>query len=624
MADEERYELDNNESQGFFKVEKDVELESKSGDLALQRLIRTAAGQNLCVSSAARSALDLGNWGGLLGAAPDALGWLGKSLVLASDPLAATLIIPETANLPYRSLKANLVECFSKGCTAFRDAERKMKKVSNLASAIREPGGIIDQILEDVQDDDLAELDLPEQLATLRRMSTSCIKDTTDLKTKVDDWGKFAKYIHRACVDGDQDLSSKEKGLGDQIEVMELCIKLKRAAIDVSKSQTEEYRRQLAARQKSYDKAEKSNYGGAIIDFALNVGDAALHMAKSYFNPLSATDPGFGSQQADTDSHSEIDSHMSHGEEDPGVNFAETLLPIFRRVARLLTYGPDENGGVDWKSLTGHADPSNDINSILSCLREVYSRIDSQQSGAIRQIRAASGSGEEAILEIQGVVNNKQNLGNDIHVTLTRHAPTWLKQVTTAQSDIADRLSTVLEATREAQTKWKEGQNHGRNTKMTRAEIRFERFKMAQQALFDAEGRLNKRLEEDLKMTEEINDMRLNLQRSSTSKDSMDLQLRALELKGYYLVAQKMADTYTEVSVDYIIPGINLIQRLSLPEANNLTKEQRTAKMSEIGRVAENAKDEVKRIANKRKNEMIRAMIEDRGEIREEWVIGSG
>jgi len=69
-------------------------------------------------------------------------------------------------------------------------------------------------------------------------------------------------------------------------------------------------------------------------------------------------------------------------------------------------------------------------------------------------------------------------------------------------------------------------------------------------------------------------------------------------LKGYYLVAKAMADTYTEVSAGYIIPGVNRIERLSLPEAKNLTKEERAAKISEVGILAKNAKDEVKRIAN--------------------------
>jgi hypothetical protein len=69
-------------------------------------------------------------------------------------------------------------------------------------------------------------------------------------------------------------------------------------------------------------------------------------------------------------------------------------------------------------------------------------------------------------------------------------------------------------------------------------------------------------------------------------------------LKGYYLVAKAMADTYTEVSASYIIPGVNRIERLSLPGAKNLTKEERAAKISEVGILATNAKTEVKRIAN--------------------------
>jgi hypothetical protein len=44
---------------------------------------------------------------------------------------------------------------------------------------------------------------------------------------------------------------------------------------------------------------------------------------------------------------------------------------------------------------------------------------------------------------------------------------------------------------------------------------------MAQQALFDAEGCFNKRLEDDLKITEKFTAMPLELQRLSTSKMTM-------------------------------------------------------------------------------------------------------
>jgi hypothetical protein len=67
-----------------------------------------------------------------------------------------------------------------------------------------------------------------------------------------------------------EDLGNKEKGLGDQIEVKELSVKLKHAAVDESKNQTAEYRRQLATRQESHDKAEKANSRGISSDKAVS------------------------------------------------------------------------------------------------------------------------------------------------------------------------------------------------------------------------------------------------------------------------------------------------------------------------------------------------------------------
>lgn len=118
-------------------------------------------------------------------------------------------------------------------------------------------------------------------------------------------------------------------------------------------------------------------------------------MAKSYLNPLSAINLTFGSRQTDTEQHYEPTSHTSHDEEDPGIKFAETLLPIIHRVAELLTLGPDENAGVDWEALTGLTDPSNSIICILSCLRDIKNRFIPQQSEPIRQIRTALKPGEE-------------------------------------------------------------------------------------------------------------------------------------------------------------------------------------------------------------------------------------
>jgi len=65
----------------------------------LIRLVRTSAGAELYANSVAQNVLGRGNWGRLLGAAPDALGRLGQCFVLASDPLAASLVFPESSGL---------------------------------------------------------------------------------------------------------------------------------------------------------------------------------------------------------------------------------------------------------------------------------------------------------------------------------------------------------------------------------------------------------------------------------------------------------------------------------------------------------------------------------------------
>lgn len=69
----------------------------------LIRLVRTSAGSELFVNSVAEELMrGVGqtNWGSLLSSAPDALGRLGQCFVLASDPLASSLVFPESAGLP--------------------------------------------------------------------------------------------------------------------------------------------------------------------------------------------------------------------------------------------------------------------------------------------------------------------------------------------------------------------------------------------------------------------------------------------------------------------------------------------------------------------------------------------
>lgn len=56
-------------------------------------------------------------------------------------------------------------------------------------------------ILEAVEDAEIAELCLPDEIATLKRFSRSCIEDTKAVRDRVTDWQDFAKLIHLACSD---------------------------------------------------------------------------------------------------------------------------------------------------------------------------------------------------------------------------------------------------------------------------------------------------------------------------------------------------------------------------------------------------------------------------------------
>jgi hypothetical protein len=59
-------------------------------------------------------------------------------------------------------------------------------------------------------------------------------------------------------------LGKNKKDIGDQIGVKELAVKMKQAQVDESKSQTNEYRRQLGARQAEHSRAEQTQGRGSL------------------------------------------------------------------------------------------------------------------------------------------------------------------------------------------------------------------------------------------------------------------------------------------------------------------------------------------------------------------------
>ncbi|KAH7121635.1 hypothetical protein EDB81DRAFT_872900 [Dactylonectria macrodidyma] len=669
----------------------------------LIHLVRTAPGAELFVNSVAEELLKVGqsNWGRLLGAAPDALGRLGQCFVIASDPMASSLVFPDSAGLQYKSLKANLVHCSDLGRGAFREAEARMKKVSLVAQAVCEPGGTIDMVIEAVDDEDLAELDLPDQLAALKRVSKDCIDDTRAIKEKFDAWSQFANSVYIACVDKEEDLGHDQNDLDDQVKGKKLVVRMKKTHVDDTKAQTAEYRSQLKSRQDEFVGARKSHSSGTWTDLGVKAGEAIVDTAMGMLNPFSgfSFSLGWGKESKTHQEHYVPDPHDPIGQQDAGYVLADRLLNVVHGFAELLTLGPERLNGVDWDRLTGRSDNYGGISYISQAMSSTVAQFHKERSGVTTQVRRAIVPADLVATEIRKIIRDERNIREKTEQLVADCAGNWRSQVQGVETALVDITASGLELAKQKATEKQERREaRSRTTKMSRAELRFERFRIAQQSLFDAETRLNQRLEEELKATEEFNRMDLQLQELLSSQVTMakvkeivgecvmhlqdfckrlddlnkfftdmqyyiedidknridpfaqgakttlelgrrakaqtdekkrlkqeaankrkleQLRIRALELKGHYLVAQAMANTYTEVSTRHIIPGVEKIDRLSLPGAKSMTKEERAQKIVEVGELAKRARRDVKLLANTRKDQFVMAMSEHRGEIRE-------
>ncbi|KAK3368005.1 hypothetical protein B0H63DRAFT_490135 [Podospora didyma] len=714
---------DNDEASGPSKVNEEIDLsdadESAEGfdpgdaiqNQQLIRLVRTSAGSELFVNSVAQELLKgvgQANWGGLLSAAPDALGRLGQCFVLASDPLAASLVFPESAGLKYKSLRANLVHCSDLGRKAFRDAEARMKKVSMVAQAVCEPDGTIDMIIQATEDEDLAELDLPDQLAALKRVSNDCIEDTKAIKEKVAAWSQFAGLVYQACVDQDQTLGKDQHDLDGQIVDKKLAVGMKQERVNDVKAQTEQYRGQLASRQAEMTRAAKSQHRGGWTDFTVKIGDAVVDTAKGLLNPFGGFELnlGWGSKKESKEPHYTPDPSDALAQQDAGYILAERLLPVVHNFLQLLVSGPDDFNGVQWEALGGrshHSDARKDaVWNIQGKIQHVLQQFSKEQSKLVWQVREEMKPVDEVAEMIRDIMKQEQNINQNTHQILADSAKTWRNEVKTTQTALGKIIGTGIELAKKKEEEKKQRREvRLRTTKMSPSEIRFERFRMSQQALFDAETRLNQRLEEEMQALEEFNSMQLGLQKLLTSKATLaqvkdivgecvahlqkfcekldqltsfftsmqdyiedidknrvdqfsqvatvtkklaglgkgnqatndertrlrrekvkqqkldQLKLKALELKGHYLVAQAMANTYTEVSAKYIIPGVSKIDRLSLPDAKDISPEDRKKRIEEVGELATQARKGVKLLANARKDQFLTAMTEQRGVIEE-------
>ncbi|KAI1260539.1 hypothetical protein F5Y18DRAFT_432096 [Xylariaceae sp. FL1019] len=675
----------------------------------LLRLVRTTEGANSIVSSFAQNALGYSNWGTLLSAAPNALGRLGQCFVLASDPLAGSLVFadPKSIGLKYPSLRPNLIECAHLGRNAFNEAAECMKSVSMLSGGVIKVGGNIDDIIEAVEDPEMAELELPDHVARLKEISTSSVDDIKAVKKKFDAWAEFVRAIHKACVAKDDQLERNKIELNDEITVQEMTKQKKQGLIEQAKSEKEELLRQRDNRAEEHRKAQKSVNRGKWVDLSRGAASVATTTVKLYIDPVSSVVEYFGKafnalgqQPAKIPSYEPDPKDPLHAR-DSGYALAQALAEslIKLNAALISANGVAEYHGVDWEGLCGHAQTERNIVYIWNTFQGITSRYAKENTPIANQARAVAKQGEKVAAAIRALVKKEREVQQDTSATLSRCADIW-------RSDVKQSLEAVTaiieqgyrEVDREEKQKERIMAEQIASRKPSSAELRFQQLQRSQRALLDAEGRLRERMKAEMKEAEDFTFMELRLEKMLMEKASMaqvkeilgdcveqlqyfcenldelvrffgsmqtmitymdqtqvqgfsqkalaasryktlsasapedmrerretkvqerleKLRLQALELKGHYIVVQAMANTYAEVSGLYILPGIKTIERLGLPDAKKMTKDERAMQISEVGKMARKAKEDVSGLASKRRKQLWAAVTDERAAIEED------
>jgi hypothetical protein len=75
------------------------------------------------------------------------------------------------------------------------------------------------------------------------------------------------------------------------------------------------------------------------------------------------------------------------------------------------------------------------------------------------------------------------------------------------------------------------------------------------------------------------------------------LKIDALQLRGFYLVAQAMATTYVDISAHYIIPGVKQVDLLGIASEEEVPESMFQSKIESLERYSQEAQSKINNIA---------------------------
>ncbi|KAK4183819.1 hypothetical protein QBC35DRAFT_83550 [Podospora australis] len=496
----------------------------------------TAAYSDLVFSSVALTLLQ-DDWGAVVSSAPAALGRLGQCFVLASEPLASSLVFPENSGLPYKSLRANLVHFSDLGRKAFRDAESKMNKLSMVIQVLCASDGTIDKITRDVEDPDLAELDLPRQLEALKRVSESCVTDTREIKKTFDAWKDFATRVYGACVEEDEALKRNQTDLEAQVQDKKMAADLKASAVTGIQEQAAYYDGQIVVAKDEFAKAQKAlsrrgwfSFGGRrskkqskleLNNAGVEIGSAGLlsglvkiGMNANWTKRQSEAEPG-----SSTDDMAE---GIRRDVRDPGYELANRLLPRVHRLAELLVYGSHEFNGVAWEQLAGRGESTeSSTREILRRIRDDLTAAREEHSVVVRRVRSAIMPVQDVLVALTAMVKKEAFINSKIEIDVSDEAKAWREEVRGAEDKLSQVVGEYLELAKDQTQKNEQPGFLIKKSSMSRKERRYEQLRLAQVHLLEVEEKANQRRERERKEIEELEMMQQEFQNLVASGATM-------------------------------------------------------------------------------------------------------
>ncbi|KAF4255248.1 hypothetical protein CNMCM8812_001399 [Aspergillus fumigatus] len=607
------------------------------------------------------------NWEDLLKSAPISINALGAALVASSSETATTIeFTPPKGGfkfLQFTSLRANLVDCSNRGRLAFLDAEDGMLRINNISHIIYDKVAEI-KIIGSPDPADVHKMLVP-QLRSVKKAADECHTRALQMDKKFEEWLWFAADLHSNCVQ--EQSSNEERLLATKVNmsVAQRQFDSQKNTVEEAKKISEKLGKQLDVASEAYKKASDSfpsgwdilgqQIVGELADTLTTALGQAITAYTSNLNPVARAEKGVEM----------FEDVVNGGKNAQRVKPAMVYLTVLNA---LLTSGKD--GGVNWESAVDSPDKPDKTASFTSkMLKDTLERFEesatenphSQKLLEVLQTatEVANAVTEEAAklkdiskdppkADSQLVKGWQEKFHPQAPLMATTEDPAVQIAKTNAKSAQAqaglaaakDRLHTTQQTFLSTQKIYQEASSTliEQENKLTAIQAELQRQTKLEPSLTEIKSVLRQCISLvmvvkdnimqlcrffkaisstiDVVVEHTVNDFIETISSGASDVQMSNFTLSVLQksmiykyaviLRAYFETFGDIATMWKELSEENIIPGLKMIDGLSV----ELTKDQMATKVAELSSWSQNASANIVSIASAKRKEIEGGMEE--------------